>query len=81
MATLLRVWRWRPVSALRCWRWKAISPLPEEASAAREAWLNAGGVIHAPDIVWPEDVDLIVDGLLGTGLNRAPAASDVSVAD
>ncbi|MCX8304348.1 bifunctional ADP-dependent NAD(P)H-hydrate dehydratase/NAD(P)H-hydrate epimerase [Enterobacter pseudoroggenkampii] len=47
-------------------------PLPEEASAAREAWLNAGGVIHAPDIVWPEDVDLIVDGLLGTGLRSAP---------
>ena len=45
-------------------------PLPEEASAAREAWLNAGGVIHAPDIVWPEDVDLIIDGLLGTGLRR-----------
>jgi NAD(P)H-hydrate epimerase len=22
-------------------------PLPEEAQAAREAWLNAGGVIHA----------------------------------
>jgi NAD(P)H-hydrate epimerase len=47
-------------------------PLPEEASAAREAWLNAGGVIHAPDIVWPEDVDLIIDGLLGTGLRSAP---------
>ncbi|MBX8461259.1 bifunctional ADP-dependent NAD(P)H-hydrate dehydratase/NAD(P)H-hydrate epimerase [Enterobacter sp. RIT637] len=47
-------------------------PLPEEASAAREAWLNAGGVIHAPDIVWPEAVDLVVDGLLGTGLMRAP---------
>lgn len=47
-------------------------PLPEEASAAREAWLNAGGVIHASDIVWPEDVDLIIDGLLGTGLRSAP---------
>ncbi|HDR2834464.1 TPA: bifunctional ADP-dependent NAD(P)H-hydrate dehydratase/NAD(P)H-hydrate epimerase [Enterobacter mori] len=47
-------------------------PLPEEASAAREAWLNAGGVIHASDILWPEGVDLVVDGLLGTGLMRAP---------
>ncbi|HED4183392.1 TPA: bifunctional ADP-dependent NAD(P)H-hydrate dehydratase/NAD(P)H-hydrate epimerase [Enterobacter mori] len=47
-------------------------PLPEEASAVREAWLNAGGVIHASDILWPEDVDLVVDGLLGTGLMRAP---------
>lgn len=47
-------------------------PLPEEASAAREAWLNAGGEIHAADIVWPEGVDLIIDGLLGTGLKHAP---------
>ncbi|MDU6684080.1 MAG: bifunctional ADP-dependent NAD(P)H-hydrate dehydratase/NAD(P)H-hydrate epimerase [Enterobacteriaceae bacterium] len=47
-------------------------PLPEEAQAAREAWLNAGGVIHAADIVWPDDVDLIIDGLLGTGLHSAP---------
>ncbi|HGU9809404.1 TPA: bifunctional ADP-dependent NAD(P)H-hydrate dehydratase/NAD(P)H-hydrate epimerase [Enterobacter hormaechei] len=47
-------------------------PLPEEAGMAREAWLNAGGIIHAPDIIWPEDVDVIVDGLLGTGLMRAP---------
>ncbi len=47
-------------------------PLPEEAAAAREAWLNAGGVIHAADIVWPDDIDVIVDGLLGTGLRSAP---------
>ncbi|HEY4435598.1 MAG TPA: bifunctional ADP-dependent NAD(P)H-hydrate dehydratase/NAD(P)H-hydrate epimerase [Lelliottia sp.] len=47
-------------------------PLPEEASEARNAWLNAGGVIHAVDIVWPEGINLIVDGLLGTGLKQAP---------
>ena len=47
-------------------------PLPEEASEARDAWLNAGGVIHAADIVWPENISLIVDGLLGTGLKQAP---------
>lgn len=47
-------------------------PLPEEASAAREAWLNAGGVIHATDIAWPEEIDVIIDGLLGTGLRSAP---------
>ena len=35
-------------------------PLPEEAALAREAWLNAGGEIHASNIVWPESVDLIV---------------------
>ena len=47
-------------------------PLPEEAKQAREAWLNAGGIIHAPEIIWPEAVDLIIDGLLGTGLASAP---------
>lgn len=48
------------------------SPRPEEAREAREAWLNAGGTLHAPDIPWPENVDLIIDGLLGSGLKQAP---------
>ena len=48
--------------------------LPEEAQQAREAWLAAGGVIHAADAPWPQQVDVIVDALLGTGLNRSPAA-------
>lgn len=47
-------------------------PLPKEASTAREEWLNAGGTIHAADIAWPEDITLIIDGLLGTGLQSAP---------
>ncbi|WP_044612020.1 bifunctional ADP-dependent NAD(P)H-hydrate dehydratase/NAD(P)H-hydrate epimerase [[Enterobacter] lignolyticus] len=47
-------------------------PLPEEAAHAREAWLNAGGVIHSDDIEWPDAVDLIIDALLGTGLQSAP---------
>ncbi|WP_097162741.1 bifunctional ADP-dependent NAD(P)H-hydrate dehydratase/NAD(P)H-hydrate epimerase [Enterobacter sp. CC120223-11] len=47
-------------------------PLPEEATEAREAWLNAGGVIHAADTAWPEDVGLIIDALLGTGSSSAP---------
>ncbi len=47
-------------------------PLPDEAQQARDAWLNAGGVIHAPDIIWSQDVDLIIDALLGTGLKQAP---------
>ena len=46
-------------------------PLPEEAGMARGP-AECGGIIHAPDIIWPEDVDVIVDGLLGTGLMRAP---------
>jgi len=47
-------------------------PLPEEAAKARETWLEAAGVIHAADTAWPEEVDLIVDALLGTGLRSAP---------
>ncbi|CCG88640.1 bifunctional ADP-dependent NAD(P)H-hydrate dehydratase/NAD(P)H-hydrate epimerase [Erwinia piriflorinigrans] len=47
-------------------------PLPDEAQQAREAWLAAGGVIHDTAIVWPESTDLIIDALLGTGLNRSP---------
>ncbi|TLU67896.1 bifunctional ADP-dependent NAD(P)H-hydrate dehydratase/NAD(P)H-hydrate epimerase [Enterobacter sp. MF024] len=47
-------------------------PLPEEATNARQAWLDAAGVIHAADTPWPEGIDLIVDGLLGTGLHSAP---------
>ncbi|MDT3252408.1 bifunctional ADP-dependent NAD(P)H-hydrate dehydratase/NAD(P)H-hydrate epimerase [Serratia sp. root2] len=47
-------------------------PLPVEAAAARQAWLNAGGEIHPADSRWPASIDLIIDGLLGTGLNTAP---------
>ncbi|MDF3007827.1 MAG: carbohydrate kinase [Enterobacter kobei] len=39
-------------------------PLPEEAHAAREAWLDAGGTIHAPTLTWPEGVALIIDGVI-----------------
>ncbi|MDU4092641.1 MAG: bifunctional ADP-dependent NAD(P)H-hydrate dehydratase/NAD(P)H-hydrate epimerase [Pantoea sp.] len=48
--------------------------LPEEAQRARDGWLEAGGEIHAADAIWPENVEVIVDALLGTGINRAPAA-------
>lgn len=47
---------------------------PEEAKSARDAWLAAGGLIQAPDALWPEKVDVIVDALLGIGLNRPPKA-------
>ena len=50
-------------------------PLPEEAQAAREGWLAAGGEVHDAEAVWPEQVDIIVDALSGTGLNRAPTES------
>lgn len=47
--------------------------LPEEAQQARDAWLNAGGVIHAADINGSDSsVDVIIDALSGTGLKHAP---------
>ena len=54
-------------------------PLPEEAQAARDAWLAADGVIHQFNIPWPQDVDLIIDGLLGKGLQNAPRDNMVSL--
>lgn len=59
------------VTLLAC---ESSKPLPQEAQSARNAWLEAGGEIHAADAPWPEQVDLIIDALLGTGINRAPAA-------
>ena len=47
-------------------------PLPEEAATARDAWLDAAGLIHAPEHPWPDDIDLVVDAILGTGLTQAP---------
>lgn len=46
--------------------------LPPDAAAAFAAWREAGGTTfaHWPDGKW----DLIVDGLFGIGLARAPAA-------
>jgi hydroxyethylthiazole kinase-like uncharacterized protein yjeF len=55
--------------------------LPEEAQVAREAWLEAGGVIHATDIAWPDGIDLIIDGLLGTGIHSAPRDPIASLID
>lgn len=56
-------------------------PLPEEASAAREEWINAGGTIHAASIPWPEGVTLIIDALLGTGLHSAPRQDIAEIID
>lgn len=49
-------------------------PLPPEAAAARQAWLECGGEIQSANSHWPENIDLIIDGLLGTGLAAAPRA-------
>lgn len=48
--------------------------LPAEAEAARQAWLDDGGELHSADCSWPTDIDLIIDGLVGTGLRFAPRA-------
>ncbi|MFO6297434.1 bifunctional ADP-dependent NAD(P)H-hydrate dehydratase/NAD(P)H-hydrate epimerase [Rahnella selenatireducens] len=47
-------------------------PLPDEAESARLGWGQAGGEIGAADTQWPQGIDLIIDGLLGTGLKSAP---------
>lgn len=60
----------KTITLLACDSEKA---LPEEAQRARDAWLDAGGEIHAAGAAWPEQVDVIVDALLGTGTQRAPA--------
>ena len=57
------------VSLIAC---EGTRPLPPEAAEARQVWLASGGEIHPVDSRWPEDVDLIIDGLLGTGLSSAP---------
>lgn len=54
-------------------------PLPDEAHLARQRWLEQGGHIQEVsaqdgDMPWPDGIDLIVDGLLGTGLSAAPRA-------
>lgn len=54
-------------------------PLPQEALSAREAWLAADGVIHSTAIPWPQDAALIIDGLLGTGLQNAPRENVASL--
>ncbi len=49
-------------------------PLPEKAQMAQQGWQKAGGDTLSAEASWPEDIDLIIDGLLGTGLSSAPRA-------
>lgn len=58
---------------------EADTALPGAAQAARDAWDDAGGQT-VEDI--PEyDADLVVDGLLGIGVNRAPTGFLADVID
>jgi ADP-dependent NAD(P)H-hydrate dehydratase / NAD(P)H-hydrate epimerase len=50
---------------------KIISP----ASDARQQWLDIGGEICSDADCWPASVDLIIDGLLGTGCRCLPSIS------
>ncbi|WP_113628016.1 bifunctional ADP-dependent NAD(P)H-hydrate dehydratase/NAD(P)H-hydrate epimerase [Pectobacterium peruviense] len=53
-------------------------PLPADANLARQRWLDQGGRVEEVsaqddvDTLWPEGIDLIIDGLLGTGLSAVP---------
>lgn len=47
-------------------------PLPVEAEQAKAAWRAAGGEIHPTNQPWPEDVEVIIDALLGTGAGAMP---------
>lgn len=51
------------------------------ASDARQQWLDIGGEICADPYCWPTSVDLIVDGLLGTGCRCSPSQSLMQVID
>ncbi|CCW64271.1 unnamed protein product [Phytomonas sp. EM1] len=53
------------------WVMPHLKPLPVEANNALKTWLASGGAVgEVPaDLEVPEDVDLIVDGLLGTGIS------------
>ncbi|QLK62727.1 bifunctional ADP-dependent NAD(P)H-hydrate dehydratase/NAD(P)H-hydrate epimerase [Enterobacteriaceae bacterium Kacie_13] len=48
--------------------------LPDEAQQARQGWLACGGTVETSAAKWPEEADVIIDGLLGTGLSSAPRA-------
>lgn len=49
-------------------------PLPDEAQTAAQDWRKAGGLVQSADAKWPDDIGLIIDALLGTGLKSAPRA-------
>lgn len=53
---------------------RAARPLPEEAQCAYMTWQKLGDAALTPDAPWPDGIDLIIDGLLGTGLSSAPRA-------
>lgn len=51
-----------------------VQTLPAEARQARDHWINSGGAILPDNAIWSKQYDLIIDGLLGTGIQSAPKA-------
>ncbi len=51
------------------WQCGDSARLKGDAAKARDRWLSSGGQIETPTISVPDDVDLIIDALLGTGLS------------
>lgn len=49
------------------------------ARDARQQWLDIGGEICSDAYCWPTSVDLIIDGLLGTGCRCLPSPSLLQV--
>lgn len=54
---------------------------PPEAIQAASDWIASGGVISAPEAGCPADVDIWVDALLGTGLDRPPHGAVASLVE
>lgn len=49
-----------------------VHTLPPEARQARDNWINNYGSVLPENAAWPENYDLIIDGLLGTGIQSEP---------
>ena len=56
--------------AVRCCALKPVSGLKDAAATAAQNWLDSGGEIHTWAPGEELDCDLVVDALLGTGLDR-----------
>lgn len=63
---------------VQLWHLGDASQLTGDAATARDAWLAAGGEIGVPHADVPEQVEVIIDALLGTGL-KGSVRSDCAV--
>lgn len=63
--------------AVQLWQLGQASALTGDAAIARDLWLSEGGDIDRPDKQIPEQVELIVDAMLGTGI-KGPVRSQAA---